>query len=220
MKSFAQQRDINRFVKKVGKFESVPGHVWACIGLWMHIKDNCPSLDRLVNSQQVFERLWAHDLGETLSGDISYAVKIKKSLRLGKRVERKNYIKIIKPLDKKVRQKLTSWYDEFESEGRNLPIEALVARWIDNLQGDHFLLSFGNNLSKYSETIRNIVEARSVARAKSIIEFLEKSAMKAKNVRIYKKAADDVKEVMRFHIGLMRKRKIRISLSELGFGRG
>ena len=220
MKSFAQQGDIDKFVKKVGKFESVPGHVWACIGLWMHLRKVCPSLDKLVDSQEIYERLWSHDLGETLSGDISYAVKIQKRLDLGKDLERKGYIKILKPLDRKDRAKFVKWFDEFEGEKSDLPLEVLIARWIDNLEGDHFVLTFGKSLSGYSKLIAEIIRKRSVARAGNLINLLEKMDKRGKKGKFCKKAAGEVKEVMRFHIGLMRKRKIRLDLSELGFKTG
>jgi hypothetical protein len=220
MKSFAQQSDIDKFVKRAGKFESVPGHVWACIGLWMHLRSACPSLDKLVNNQEIYERLWAHDLGETLSGDVSYAVKIHGRLDKGKDLERKGYVKIVKFLDKKDKTRLVRWFDEFEGEKDNLGLEVLIARWIDNLEGDHFALTFGKSLSKHSELISEIVRKRSVARAESIISLLEKRGKRGKNASLCKKAAEEVKEVMRFHLGFIRKKKIRINLSELGFKRG
>ena len=219
MRSFAQQRDINKFIRDVGKFESVPGHVWACIGLWMHLKGACPALDKLVDSLEVYERLWAHDIGETHKGDISYAVKIHTSLDEGKSEERSDFIKLTKGLHKRVRQRLLKWHDEFEKEeSSGLPLEVMVTRWVDNLEGDHFALTFGNSLGKYSDTIEKIVKKRSAERAKAIIDYLSKKAKRVKeNKNLYKKAIGEVNEVMRFHTRLIRKKGIKLDLSELGF---
>lgn len=222
MKVFAEQKDIDKFVKSVGKFESVPGHVWACIGFWMHLRKACRALDKLVNSQEIYERFWAHDIGETHRGDISYAVKIHTSLREGKEEEREDFIKLTKGLSKGERKTLLRWLDEFEGKvrERDLPLEVLVVRWIDNLEGDHFALTFGNNHRKYSDTIEKIVKKRSAARAKSLINYLTKHAKHAKKEKskksLYIKAAFEVKEVMKLHINLIKKAGVKIDFFELG----
>jgi len=219
MSSFAQQSDINKFIKNRGKFETVPGHVWACIGFWMHLRQACSSLAKLTDSEEVYERLWVHDIGETHKGDISYAVKIHTSLDEGKSEERSDFIKLTKGLHKRVRQRLLKWHDEFEKkESSGLPLEVMVVRWVDNLEGDHFALTFGNSLEKYSDTIEKIVKKRSAERAKAIIDYLSKKAKRVKeNKNLYKKAIGEVSTVMRFNTRLFRKKGIKLDLSELGF---
>ena len=219
MKSFAQQSDVNKFIKSKGKFESVPGHVWACIGFWMQLRQACPSLDKLIDSEEVYERLWVNDIGETYQGDISYAVKIYTSLEEGKSEERSDFIKLTKGLSKRVRQRLLRWHDEFEKkESLGLPLEAMITRWVDSLEGDHFALTFGNSLKEYSDTIEKIVKKRSAERAKAIIDYLFKKAKGVKESKnLYEKAIGEVGEVMRFHTRLIRKKGIKLDLSELGF---
>lgn len=220
MTSFADQEKIDEFVRKFGMLESVPGHVWACIGLWMNLRQLCPSLDRLVNSEEIYERLWAHDLGETYRGDISYAVKIHSRLDEGKEDERRDLIKLAKSLPLKERKKLLRWFDEFEEKQgeKNLELEVLVSRWIDNLQGDHFAIVFGNSLSRYSQTIEKIVTKRSALRSRILIDSLASFAKKSsRDKKLYVKAAEEVESVAKAHIELIRQKGIKVDLSALGF---
>ena len=220
MTSFAEQEEIDKFVNKIGKLESVPGHVWACIGLWMSLRQLCPNLDKLVNSEEIYERLWAHDLGETYRGDISYAIKIHSRLDEGKEEERKDLVKLTSNLPLKERERLIRWFDEFEEkeDEKGIKLEVLVARWIDNLQGDHFALVFGNNLARYKETLEKITKMRSAGRSKRLIDYLKQKA-KDKNAKpqSYIKAAHEVRVVILAHIELIRSRVVKFDLSELGF---
>lgn len=220
MASFAEQEKIDKFVNKVGKFESVPGHVWACIGLWMSLRQLCPNLDKLVNSEEIYERLWAHDLGETYRGDISYAVKIHSRLDEGKDEERKDLIKLARNLPFRERKRLIRWFDEFEEkeDEKSVKLEVLVARWIDNLQGDHFVLVFGNDLDRYTKTLEKITKKRSAGRSKRLIDYLRQKAQTKKDKsQSYIKAAQEVRAVILAHITSIRKRSIKFDLSELGF---
>src|SRR3989344_3267108 len=220
MTSFAEQEEIDKFVNKIGKLESVPGHVWACIGLWMSLRQLCPNLDKLVNSEEIYERLWAHDLGETYRGDISYAIKIHSRLDEGKEEERKDLVKLTSNLPLKERERLICWFDEFEEkkDEKGIKLEVLVARWIDNLQGDHFALVFGNNLARYKETLEKITKMRSAGRSKRLIDYLkQRTRSKKGNHQSYIKAAGDVRAVILAHIKFLSEKKIKLDLSELGF---
>lgn len=220
MTSFAEQEKIDKFVSKVGMLESVPGHVWACIGLWMNLRQLCPNLDKLVDSEEIYERLWAHDLGETYRGDISYSVKIHSRLDEGKEEERKDLIKLAQNLPFRERKRLISWFDEFEEkEGeKDLKFEVLVSRWVDNLQGDHFAIVFGKNLSKYSETIEKIVSKRSALRSRTLIDSIKSYAKKSRvNEKLCAKAAEEVAAVATAHIELIRQKGITLELSQIGF---
>ena len=220
MTAFAEQEKIDMFVREVGMLESVPGHVWACIGLWMNLRQLCPNLNKLVNSEEIYERLWAHDLGETYRGDISYAVKIHSRLDEGKEEERIDLIKLARILPFRERKRLIRWFDEFEEkeDEKGIKLEVLVARWIDNLQGDHFAVVFGDNLSRYYETIEKIIKKRSAGRSKRLIVDLKQKAIDKKDKsQSYIKAAEEVLAVILAHIESIRKKNIKLDLSELGF---
>lgn len=56
MDSFAKKEDLKSFVDNSGKFESVIGHVWSCIGFWILFEKICPSLSSLVNNKALIEK--------------------------------------------------------------------------------------------------------------------------------------------------------------------
>jgi len=56
---------------KADKNESILAHQWTCVGFWLTLKDICPALNNLVDTQEIYERVWSHDMGETFVGDIS-----------------------------------------------------------------------------------------------------------------------------------------------------
>lgn len=114
MGRFASQIEIDEFVQNSGRFETIPGHVWASMGLWNFTRRACPALDSLVNSTEVYERLWSHDLGETHQGDKSLYLKFHHQKDDGKEDERKNFVKMIDGLPEVWKTELLSWFDEFE----------------------------------------------------------------------------------------------------------
>ena len=220
MSSFSGQSEIDQFVSHSGKFESVPAHIWGCIGLWMNLRKICPSLDKLVDSTEVYERLWGHDLGETYLGDISLASKIQTDVNTGKVEEREEYIRLLAPLPEGQRERMTEWFDEFEHVEGDVrrPLEVLVARWIDHLQGDHFALVFGNDLEQYSPTIEKIVKKRSVLFSRILIDSLRGSAEEEPDKKdVFLQAADEVEDIARIHIEMIREAGIELDLTGLGF---
>lgn len=80
---------------------------------------------------------------------------------------------------------------------------------MDNLQGDHFAMTFGNNLGKHSEAIEKVVKKRSAARARDLINFLQSDS--------HSQAAAEVGAVMQFHANKFREAGVELNLSELGF---
>ncbi len=221
MSFFSGQREIDQFVSRSGKFESVPAHIWGCIGLWMNIRRICPSLDKLMDSTEVYERLWGHDLGETYLGDISLASKIHTDVNMGKEEEREEYIRLLASLPEGQRERMIAWFDEFEHVGEDnvrRPLEVLVARWIDHLQGDHFALVFGNDLEEYSPTIEKIVKKRSVLFSRILIDSLKARAEEEPDKKeIFLEAAGEVEDVVRVHVEMIREAGIELDLADLGF---
>lgn len=220
MSSFSDQGEIDQFVSRSGKFESVPAHIWGCIGLWMNIRRICPSLDKLTDSTEVYERLWGHDLGETYLGDISLASKIHTDVNTGKVEEREEYTRLFAPLPEGQRERMIEWFDQFEHTegGVRRPLEVLVARWIDHLQGDHFALVFGNDLEEYSPTIEKIVRKRSVLFSRILIDSLRLRAKEEPDKKdIFLQAADEVEDIARIHIEMIREAGIELDLTGLGF---
>ena len=92
---------------------------------------------------------------------------------------------------------------EFEKEINSIDdLEILLAKFIDILQGDHFALTFGNDLSKHADIIRRIVNEKFTACVKRFVEVLEKMGRS--------EACKELLEIERFHINQIREAGIDI----------
>lgn len=96
-----------------GRQESILAHQWGCLGLWFHIKHSYPHLAHSVNTEEIYERLCFHDLGETYTGDISSYRQLQGGHENKHDVEKQEVEKICAGLDKVVKQKILDWLDEF-----------------------------------------------------------------------------------------------------------
>src|SRR6266404_333916 len=67
---------MNNILKK-NQRESILAHQLGCIGFWFNLRRICPNLNKLVDSEKIYEILWGHDLGEIFAGDVSQAMQVK-----------------------------------------------------------------------------------------------------------------------------------------------
>lgn len=165
-----------------GKIESILSHQWSCMALWFQTRRLCPNLNLLVNSEVLYEILLHHDLGETYTGDVSMVKQIKGHGANKYTLERQEIAKITKQLPPVIQKELLHLFDLFETRPeKTKKLEVLVAKFLDTLQGDHFALTFGNDLPKHSVMINKIVNKKFVTYAKQLMDFLkEKGHLKAK----------------------------------------
>ncbi len=191
---------------KTGKNESISGHQWACIGFYFYLSRICPSLSKLVDAAEIYERLWSHDLGETFRGDISQFQQL-----AGKGVnkhdfERKEIQRMGKTISKKILKQLIRWFNEFEGEFKNIKkLEILIVKFIDTMQGNHFALVFGNDLVKHKITIKKIVNRSFIPVARQLLKVLEQ--------RGHKKAYQEVKIIALHHLKMFNKIGVQIDLN-------
>jgi len=191
---------------KKRKAESVVGHVWGTMEFWFHLRRVCPSLNSLVNPIEVYEILLNHDLGETYAGDLPLYIRVTQK-KDNAHNERKSFLKIIRNTPK-YRKELLANFDEFEKEiGKINKLEVAVAKWIDNLQGNHCVLTFGTNLPKYSDAINKILQIRFIVYTNRLLEILEKNKAT--------KAIREVKQVAKHHANIIKKAGINFDTSGL-----
>lgn len=220
MEDFASQSDLMEFIESKGKFEPVSSHILMCIGYWILLKDICPNLSEVADSDQVIQRLWVHDIGEALVGDTPMVAKLTSNMNIGKDDEREAYTQLISVLPKKVQVRLSKYFEEFEEgAGEYLPIPARIARWIDYMQGDHFAITHGKNLSQHQEVIEKVIKKRSILRARQLIDGLGEWSQRYLHEmkEPYLKAAKEVEAVTRVHIKLIREAGVSVDLTEFGF---
>ena len=191
---------------KSGQQESILAHQWACIGFWFLMREVCPNLAKLVNTQEIYERVWSHDLGETFLGDISQYRQVNGEGD-GKHVlEYEEVMRMAKNLPKKTKKDLSNYVKNY---GHNLEkvtkLEVLVAKLIDTIQGNHFSLVFAQGLGdkKYKLTVAKIVERTSVKAARQILKILKQKGRKA--------AYQEVLDFINHHLAYYKAKGVPIS---------
>lgn len=193
---------------KKGKKESILAHEWACMGFWFVLRDVCPALNKLVNTQEIYERVWSHDMGETFIGDISQFRQINGKGVDKHLLERKEITRMTKFLNPKTSRKLQGYAKEFEKPIEKITkLEALVAKFIDTIQGNHFALVFAEGLgsSKNKDSVLKIVERTSIRVANQLLKILKR--------RRHAEAHAEVLAVLNHHINYYRKLGIKIDFN-------
>jgi 5'-deoxynucleotidase YfbR-like HD superfamily hydrolase len=188
-----------------GKNESILAHEWACVGFWMTIRDVCPALAKLVSAEEVYERLWIHDLGETFIGDISQFRQINGEGVNKHLLEKQEIERMTKILSPKTAKKLQKYSEEFESPIEKInKLDALVAKLIDGLQGNHFALVFAEGLGSPANkvSVKKIVERTTVRNGRQLLKVLKKKG--------HLKAHKEVLSLINHHIDFYKKLGIDI----------
>lgn len=191
---------------KIGRNESISGHQWACIGFWFHLSRVCPSLEALVDTKEIYERLWSHDLGETFEGDVPQFDQLS-GRGVNKHItERKEIEKMGKQIPRKILKQMLDWFTEFEEDFENMDnLEVLVAKFIDTVQGNHYAVVFGNNLSEHSQAIDKIVGRSLIPIATRLLEILRQ--------RGHKKAHQEVMNVTTHLLKFFKKAGVKINFN-------
>ena len=188
---------------KADKNESILAHQWTCVGFWLTLKDICPALNNLVDTQEIYERVWSHDMGETFVGDISQFKQLNGAGRDKHLIERQEIERITKFIPSKTSRKLRRYFEEFEKPIEKITkLEALVAKLIDTIQGNHFALVFAEGLSKNSDSVKKIVERTSVRVANQLLKVLKQNR--------HTQAHAEVLAVVNHHLDYYRKLGIKI----------
>jgi len=193
---------------KMGKRESILAHEWACIGFWLTLKDICPALNALVDTEEIYERVWSHDMGETFVGDISQFRQINGYGKDKHLIEQQEIERITKFISIKTSHRLCNYFKEFEKPIEKITkLEALVAKLIDTIQGNHFALVFAEGLgsSKNKDSVKKIVERTSVRVANQLLKILKQ--------RRHIKAHAEVLVILNHHINYYRKLGIKIDFN-------
>ncbi|MBI2631337.1 HD domain-containing protein [Candidatus Nomurabacteria bacterium] len=190
---------------KAGKNESILAHQWACVGFWLTLRDICPALAKLVNTQEIYERVWSHDMGETFIGDISQFRQINGHGKDKHILEQEEIQRITKFIPSKTSRKLRAYFKEFEKPIEKIvKLEALVSKFIDTIQGNHFALVFAEGLgnSKNKDFVKKIVERTTVRTANQLLKVLKEG----RHIKAYK----EVSAVVDHHLDYYRKLGIKI----------
>lgn len=189
------------------KKESILAHQLACIGLWFNLRRICPNLNKLVNSENIYEILWGHDLGEIFSGDVSQTMQVQGKGINKSKIERQEIIKMAGKIPKKTLKILLKNFDAFEEKYEDMEnIEILVCKLIDNIQGHHFGLVFGNDYETNSNLINKILNRSLIRITRRLLEVLEKEN--------HKRAHQEIEMVVDYFIYIFKKSGAKLRLDE------
>jgi 5'-deoxynucleotidase YfbR-like HD superfamily hydrolase len=198
---------MSRALKQNQK-ESILAHELACIGLWFNLRRICPNLNKLVNSEKIYEMLWAHDLGEIYVGDISQTRQVNGEGKHKHIQERKEIIKMAGKIPKNTLDILLQYFDAFEGKIEKMnDLEIIICKWLDNVQGHHFGLIFGNDHKKHSVLINKILNRSYVTRSKRLLQILK--------ARKHKKAYKEVEFLIKNFIETFEASGIKLELDEI-----
>ena len=187
------------------KNESILAHQWACVGFWLTLKDVCLALSSLVDTQEIYERVWSHDMGETFVGDISQFTQINGGGKDKHVIEQQEIERITKFIPAKTSRKIRGYFKEFEKPREKITkLEALVAKLIDTLQGNHFALVFAEGLGSLQnkDSVKKIVERTTVRTTLQLLKVLKHKG--------HAKAYKEVLAVVNHHLDYYRKLGIKI----------
>jgi len=189
------------------KKESILAHELSCIGFWFNLRRICPNLNKLVNSEKVYEILWGHDLGEVFAGDISQSLQIKGMGINKSQTERKEIIKMAGKIPKTTLKILLQNFDDFEKKTEGITsIEILVCKLIDNIQGNHFAVVFGNDFKKNSDLINKVLNRSFVRTTRRLLQVLKEGG--------HKKAYEEVESVVTYLVSLFKKAGTKLRLEK------
>lgn len=177
-----------------GKRESIIAHQWALMEFWFQIRRVCRNLNEAVDSIKLYEMIMNHDLGEIAKGDVPLVRQISGEGKDKHLIEHQEIKALTKSLDRETADKILDDFEEFETKPDEMEsIEALVAKFLDYLGGNHFALVFGNNFTENSELIGKIVSTRWVLYTQELIKRLKKGN--------YVEAAEEVRKLAEHHVG-------------------
>jgi 5'-deoxynucleotidase YfbR-like HD superfamily hydrolase len=194
---------------KKGQRESVNGHMMAAAHLWNQYSNLFPKLSKVVDSKRVLLMLLGHDLGEIPKGDVSIGTQLKNGLKKDRiDNEKLGFIEVTSSLPENQKKELVSFFDAFEfgydEVGEVWDMDALIARLIDSIVGDYFMMDHYNDIDKYWEQNALAIKTRMNGCVNQIIKiFNERGQMGAKN---------DVLKIVKYHIEALRKNGIKVEL--------
>lgn len=182
------------------KGESILAHQWSCITLWMLLKDQLPALSKLVDSARLYECLAIHDIGEIVVGDVPKVEQLKVGSNRKQEIERREIDTDIENLPPELQTLIRNYYHDYTFEEKP-DITTLLARYLDNMQGNHFGLVYGKDLSKYSALISKIVDKYFLPIAKKLFDLASS---------LDPKAGNEIQSLTDYHLEAIRKAGITL----------
>jgi|GEM_PF-2872282 len=155
--------------------ESISDHMWAATVMWEGITPLFPHITAATDPSQVSRYILMHDIGEIAEGDISIVRQINGDGKGRREKEEASFLELTKTLPGATRVVFETTHQLYE-EGKNDPVtqnkEVLLAKIMDMIQGDHFVLTQSVDFATHSDLHNTIVSTKLIPYAKRLIKIL------------------------------------------------
>jgi 5'-deoxynucleotidase YfbR-like HD superfamily hydrolase len=180
------------------KGESILAHEWSCITLWILLKPIMPALNKQIDSAKLYECLALHDIGEVVVGDTPIVEQLKVGSARKQEIEQREIATRIENLPLDVQKLVNNYFHEYTfAEKPDLTIT--LARYLNALQGNHFGLVYGNNLTEHRDLINEIVSKYFIPLSRDLMD---------QAIALDPAAGDEIRSLTDFHISAIRAKGI------------
>jgi 5'-deoxynucleotidase YfbR-like HD superfamily hydrolase len=190
------------------KRESVSSHMHSVALLWSLYEKACPNLSEAVDANRTLRILIKHDLGEMLNGDMSIITQLTNHVDR-REVERQDLIKLSETLPDVLKKDLLEAYDSFEfdkAEIKNIDdADALLAKVIDTIAGDYFVMNVGNDLFEHRYQNANVIKIRLEGCARQLLQVLMQSG------KI--EAAEELRLMVEYHLKAWKEKGVEAEIN-------
>lgn len=162
-------------LERVG-LEDIADHMWMATITSRLLLPILPHTTMSVDGLKIVDMLLIHDIGEIANGDVSAVLQLQGHGQTRAEDETHAFHKIISDLPDDIKESLTATHDEYERE-KNDPNttnkEALIAKIIDTIQGNHYVLTHSPNFKEHAELHTQIVSTKLLPHTKRLEEILQ-----------------------------------------------
>lgn len=185
--------------------ENIAGHMWLTTELARLVFHVLPHATENMDKMTILDMLSLHDIGEIAHGDVSAYLQLNGYKGNRKEQEDEAFLDIISPLPEETKTLLVQTQQRYEKEKNNPQTndkEALFAKIMDTVQGDHNVLTYSPNFQDYALDYKKILEAKLLPFTKRLEEVL----LDEKN----EEGAREINTFTRHHLSLYRKKGVFI----------
>lgn len=186
------------------KGESILAHQWSCITLWILLKPVLPALSKHIDSAKLYECLALHDIGEIVVGDTPKVEQLELGSLRKQEIERREIDTDIEKLPLSLQNTIRTYYQEY-TFNKNVDITVLLARYLDNLQGNHFGLVYGIELSHHSDLISKIVSKYFLPVSKQLLDL---------STSLDPQAGMEIQSLTEYHLQTIRNAGINLDIEQ------
>ncbi len=185
--------------------ESIADHMWATLLMWDALYPLLPAFSQTINPARVSSYILTHDMGEIADGDISATLQLDGYGKNRAEIELVNFKRLTSLLPQASQTIFDQTHLRYEEEKSNPETndkEVLIAKIMDSVQGDHFVLDQSIDFNGSLEIHKKIL-------ARSLMPYVQRlSAILQKEGELL--AAEEIRILIKHHLHEYQKRGVHI----------